>query len=74
MAYVNAAQMHFFVRTQSTTWEYLFHLYGAKGEQKVATVDDKVRVVGIIFQEDIRPFIQDMIGTSRGRQCCGAHA
>ena len=60
-----ADQMHFFVLTQSTTWEYLFHLYGAKGEQKAVTVDDKVRVVGIIFQEDMRPFIQDMIGTSR---------
>ena len=45
-----ADQMHFFVLTQSATWEYLFHLYGAKGEQKAVTVDDKVRVVGIIFK------------------------
>jgi hypothetical protein len=44
--------MYFFVLTQSTAWEYLFHLYGAKGEQKAITVDDKVRVAGILFQED----------------------
>ena len=38
----------------------------AKGEQKVVTVDDKVRVAGIIFRDDMRSYIQNMVGTSRG--------
>jgi hypothetical protein len=59
------SHIHFFVLTQTSMWEHLFHLYGVKGEQKAVTVDDKVRVAGIIFREDMRPFIPDMIGTSR---------
>ena len=56
---------HFFVLTQAAMWEYVFSIYGVKGEQKLITVHDKVRVAGIVFLEDMRPFIEDMIGTSR---------
>ena len=60
-----AHHTHFYILAQSRMWEYVFHLYGQKGEQKAVTVDDKVRVAGIIFREDMRPFIQDMTGKSR---------
>ena len=60
-----AHHTHFYILEQSRMWEYVFHLYGQKGEQKAVTVDDKVRVAGIIFWEDMHPFIQDMTGKSR---------
>ncbi len=56
---------HFYFLMQSLAWEYLFHLYGVKGEQKAVTLDDKVRVAGNIFCEDMCQFIPDMIGTLR---------
>jgi hypothetical protein len=57
---------HFFVLQQATLLDFLYGRYGAKGEQKVVTVDDKVRVAGIIFRDDMRSYIQNMVGTSRG--------
>ena len=60
-----ANRTHYYVLAQSQAWEYFFHLYGPKGEQKAVTLDDKVRVAGIIFREDMRQYVPDMIGTSR---------
>jgi hypothetical protein len=59
------SHIHFFVLTQTSMWEHLFHLYRVKGKQKAVTVDDKVPVAGIIFREDMRSFIPDMIGILR---------
>ena len=56
----------YYVLTQSEMLEFLFKRYGVKGEEKVATVDDKIRVAGIIFREEMRPFLPDMIGITRG--------
>ena len=39
-----ADRTHFFVLMQSAMWEYVFGIYGVKGEQKVVTVDNKVHV------------------------------
>jgi hypothetical protein len=36
-----------------------------EGETKEATTDDKVQVVGIVFSE-LREFIPDMLGSTRG--------
>jgi hypothetical protein len=55
----------YYILTQSTTMEFLFSRYGVKGEEKRMTIDDKVRVAGIIFRDDLRFYLEDMIGTSR---------
>ena len=49
-------QTHIFVLTQTLVWEYVVHLYGLKGEQKVVTLIDKALVAGIIFCEDMCQF------------------
>ena len=59
----------YYILSQTEVLKYLFEKYGAKGEEKVATIDDKVRVAGILFLEDMRPFIQDMVGATRASRC-----
>ena len=61
-----ADKSQYYILTQSSTMEFLFGRYGVKGEQKAITVDDKVHVAGIIFCEEMRQYIPDLIGTSRG--------
>ncbi len=53
-----AHHMHFYILVQSQMWEYVFHLYSQKGEQKAVTVDDKVRVAGIIFGKTCIPLFK----------------
>ena len=55
----------YFILTQSSAMEFLFTRYGVRGEQKQMTIDDKVGGAGILFCEDVRFYIQDMIGASR---------
>ena len=48
-----ADKLQYYILTQSSTMEFLFGRYGVKGEQKVITVDDKVRIASIIFCEEM---------------------
>lgn len=61
--YIN--RPNYYILTQSTTMEFLFNRYGVKGEEKRMTVDDKVRLAGILFRDDMRFYIEDMIGMPR---------
>lgn len=56
---------NYYILTQSTTMEFLFNRYGVKGEEKQMTVDDKVCLAGILFCDDVRFYIEDMIGMSK---------
>lgn len=58
-----------YVLRQSTLLHHLHEAYGPPPETKKPTVDDKVRVMGLIFKSDVlRDMLPDMLGTSRGGQ------
>ncbi len=60
-----AGRQHFYILLLQKLLELLFEKYGVEGETKEATTDNKIRVVGIVFDE-LCEYILDMLGSSRG--------
>ncbi len=60
-----AGRQQFYILSRPTLLELLFEKYGVEGKTKEATTDNKIQVAGIVFGE-LREYIPDMLGSSRG--------
>ncbi len=59
-----------YVLHQSTLLHHLYEEYDPPPETKKPTVDDKVRVMGLIFKTEVlHDMLPDMLGKSRGGNC-----
>lgn len=62
----NLKKLIIYVLKQSTLITHLSNIYGTLSENKKTTVDNKVRVMGLMFNETLWDYLPDMLGRTRG--------